>query len=630
MERRWSIVGSGWSKTKNKYASKNKHHVQSSECIFDVESTDDGDVVDGNDKPDDKLVKNSLNQNDSLALGIANNSLGRSDRTFDESTSSNGSDDNCFQISKNDYEEIKDRVAAIESRISHEFGTIRKSIQHHSPIVVNSTKSSGRLSGPERVQTQYERMVVETEALSSPATEQLAQRLSRGLKIRRSTDQRVIRSPSARKIGTIRRRSQDNMRLPRNSTLHASSTNRDFVLNINSKCVKSIPQLTSVGDTAHPLLPNSFYSKGNLKRGKPNTLHTGLLPLSQQQQDNSDVDLDGISNKEYLSEQWMSGEVFFNNFVVNSPLQKVKEISLNNRHVEHVKTPINRKIKFDDVKTPMLPPKSLPRKAVTVKTPSHIAITATNELQIVNRMAISTPIDEDASGRASIARLRTQNAGMVMAKAKLFDDLGTCSSERAPPRTELTQFSPQTRQKSARLSSSNRQLLKPNMSSLENSSVSINSCTSAEVTPKTTLKSTPIAKRIQSTSVNSPTSSKRRQRLAAVKYSQKQIMHSIVADEELVKTRNSNSRPLNRENEMRQTSRENFISSPRTSKIAYIHYRSAKSPRRINKHSNPQHYQHSKFCTVTNSPSGNPSKKTPLHRPSPRNIASKYNKPFAL
>ena len=59
------------------------------------------------------------------------------------------------------------------------------------------------------VQNQYEKTLEESERLllERTASEQLAQQLKRGLRIRRSADQRVIRSPSARKIGAIRRRS---------------------------------------------------------------------------------------------------------------------------------------------------------------------------------------------------------------------------------------------------------------------------------------------------------------------------------------------------------------------------------------------------------------------------------------
>ena len=65
------------------------------------------------------------------------------------------------------------------------------------------------------VQGEYVKTLEESEKLLLERTtsEQLARQLSRGLRIRRSADQRVIRSPSARKIGAIRRRSKDSPRI---------------------------------------------------------------------------------------------------------------------------------------------------------------------------------------------------------------------------------------------------------------------------------------------------------------------------------------------------------------------------------------------------------------------------------
>lgn len=59
------------------------------------------------------------------------------------------------------------------------------------------------------VQSEYEKTLEESSIESTCSTDQLAKRLSRELKIRRSAEHKVIRSPSARKIGSIRRRSQE-------------------------------------------------------------------------------------------------------------------------------------------------------------------------------------------------------------------------------------------------------------------------------------------------------------------------------------------------------------------------------------------------------------------------------------
>lgn len=73
----------------------------------------------------------------------------------------------------------------------------------------------------------------------------------------------------------------------------------------------------------------------------------------------------------------------------------------------------------DTMKTPMLPPRLPLVKKTPAKTP-HAILTNRN---------VFTPLwqqeQQQVAGRASIARLRSQNAGMVMAKAKLFDGLVT-------------------------------------------------------------------------------------------------------------------------------------------------------------------------------------------------------------
>jgi len=79
-----------------------------------------------------------------------------------------------------------------------------------------------------QVQNQYEKTLEESERLllERTASEQLAQQLKRGLRIRRSADQRVIRSPSARKIGAIRRRSsRDSPRPSINQIINLISLN---------------------------------------------------------------------------------------------------------------------------------------------------------------------------------------------------------------------------------------------------------------------------------------------------------------------------------------------------------------------------------------------------------------------
>lgn len=107
-------------------------------------------------------------------------------------------DEEYVTIPKSEYEEIKNRVSAIESRISQEFGCI-------------STDTSENLiqTSASKVQSEYEKILEEASIENTATTDHLAKRLGKELKIRRSGENKIIRSPSARKIGNLRRRSQE-------------------------------------------------------------------------------------------------------------------------------------------------------------------------------------------------------------------------------------------------------------------------------------------------------------------------------------------------------------------------------------------------------------------------------------
>lgn len=155
--------------------------------------------------------------------------------TTNTSTDKKISEPDYVRISRSEYEDIKSRVLAIEQQISFEL----KDLDKTEDVI-------------EKVQTAYEKTLVEAEPLS-PTTDQLARRLSKELKIRRSAEQKVMRSPSARKIGSLRRRSQE---LERQSS--------------------KIVQRTQTWNVGHNF-------RSNLKRGKPNTVLSGLPHAPQLQ-----------------------------------------------------------------------------------------------------------------------------------------------------------------------------------------------------------------------------------------------------------------------------------------------------------------------------------------------------------
>ncbi|KMQ87835.1 rho gtpase-activating protein 11a [Lasius niger] len=115
------------------------------------------------------------------------------------SLSSDHCEEDYVRISKKEYEEIKNRVSAIESRISQEFGCIYNEEHDMTTHSVN------------KVQTAYEKTLEEASIEDTLTSDYLAKKLSKELKIRRSREHKIIRSPSARKIGSLRRRSQEKL-----------------------------------------------------------------------------------------------------------------------------------------------------------------------------------------------------------------------------------------------------------------------------------------------------------------------------------------------------------------------------------------------------------------------------------
>lgn len=107
----------------------------------------------------------------------------------------NSSKADYVRVSKTEYEEIKNRVSAIEKRLSLELDNVQSTVIHNEVNIIHD------------IQSAYKQTLEQSEQLS-PGTDQLARRLSRELKIRNS-EQKMIRSPSARKIGNIRRRSKE-------------------------------------------------------------------------------------------------------------------------------------------------------------------------------------------------------------------------------------------------------------------------------------------------------------------------------------------------------------------------------------------------------------------------------------
>lgn len=334
------------------------------------------------------------------------------------SSSSDHCEEDYVRIPKSEYEDIKNRVCAIESRISQEFGCI---YNEKNDLTTHSLNN---------IQTAYEKTLEEASIENSRTSDYLAKRLSKELKIRRSAEHKIIRSPSARKIGSIRRRSQEKItskRIRRAASWHNSP---EFNLQHHIKFERQV--------NVCPIEKQSMYSNRYLEEQTHSVekcndnisnnvndeiacLHNQINTLISRSNgqhkisNNSDLNLSGFKdlhlNNTITTSVRRASSFHGKDFVDNSSYfdKKIEDlkkanshqnIALNNDCSQRDKTGFegSDKISWKD---------------------------ADKYFQSVSRK--NTPAPQ--TGRASVAKLRTQNAGMVLAKARLFDEGTTKTSE---------------------------------------------------------------------------------------------------------------------------------------------------------------------------------------------------------
>lgn len=416
-------------------------------------------------------LKQSLDHLDVMRIPSMNASPRRSRGMQNLSPEKNNatSDEEFVRIPKREYEAIKIRVSAIEKRISREFELVQNTkssadLSNHrasndimpsndndelmeSPTLQHATRRGHRQS-IDNVQDKYVRALEETEELnrSTGGTDELAKRLGRDLKIRRSVEHKIIRSPSARKIGSIRRRSRDH---------NCSKLNRTKSLNITTT-TSSVDQLAVIDnddDEEGAFCPRQT---SNLRRGRPNTIQTGLKvhrsppekrTIPDLQKNNAamtirrrsatiSTGLDIVKTKPSTTlvnglsefypaggdEEWTDAKDFFAErpqpigYMVNVTPKRIEANerrgslrSAGKKECGGGETPVISNPADNMLKTPMLPPKRAPRKTPASAMAKNHYLTPLQQAQ--------------QTGRASIARIRSQNAGMVLAKARLFNDL---------------------------------------------------------------------------------------------------------------------------------------------------------------------------------------------------------------
>lgn len=355
----------------------------------------------------------------------SHSSEGLNDRELDKKP-----EDGYMKISKSEYEAFKCRLNLIEDKISHEFNLTKldsvKAEMGHEGIILN---------GPDKVQYKFNQTLQEVEKLGEieGKAEKLALRLRRDLNIRSSSDHGVIRSPSARKIGSLRRRRDSTVRLSRNQSWHLGQSSPRKLMN-------------TFGDKSKLVATSNFYPKSNLKRAKhvqssnsgvtlrllpviPTTFQVDkIVPEKPIRIKRENIDTSLKTKTTANQHAWIPASDFFcGNAVENKKLQ-VKEILF--------KTPIRPSIRLNSssdrtdsknelslLKTPLLPPRNKLTSSNLLITPSEFITPRTMNFSGMNKSLILTPLGESSNGRESIINLRNQNAGMVAQKAKLFNGI---------------------------------------------------------------------------------------------------------------------------------------------------------------------------------------------------------------
>ncbi|XP_059483231.1 uncharacterized protein LOC132201240 isoform X2 [Neocloeon triangulifer] len=318
------------------------------------------------------------------------------------------------------YDEIKCKVASLENQLNK--------VLSQAETEANDASIDGHTAS--FVQSKYEKTLEDAEPFNTcQTTDQLAKRLSRELKIRRSAEHKIIRSPSARKIGTLRRRSKESGRIIKTTS--------------NTRLSKS-PQRSTIPQ------------QRSLQRGRPNSVMSGLTQPSPGQLQRT--------NAPPLNSGCSGSLTKCSPMVQATPPPKVREKS------EEVKPKSPQfAVPMSSVRGHMT--RSVTRKASSFhapespmnltmkKTPSfRNASQEDSWLDAKSFLSNATPSKLDMVGRPSIAEIKMKRAGMVLASVKLFENspeekhAGLRNIEKSKDTSPL--ISPKVKSPKKRLSSS--------------------------------------------------------------------------------------------------------------------------------------------------------------------------------
>lgn len=357
---------------------------------------------------DFNMHKNSETSISSEDLLTSSEHLFSAHDTIDLSPDMKQPDKDYVRISKQEYEEIKSRVSAIENRLSREFTDVIPRVQ---PL--------------QQVQNVYEQTLEEVAMLNYPkSTDNLARRLSKELKIRPEEHAKIIRSPSARKIGSIRRRSKENVtKIVRHKSWNVSS------------------QSQSNADRFYPYV--GLTRRERTIAPKPKIVVTKMRSpgWDSTMSENSLNNVSDTSQKYQLRKR-NSLAPDYNNLdkPIGRPQRRSLNANINSWDGTASENSMNNTLNCTNKSN-----NSITRRYQNYKSKQNEQSPSQSQPKWRSAAAFfmdkTGEVDNSSlSGRPSVNKLRKQNAGAVLAKAKLFESSNSDKSSERNDKSAHTGF----------------------------------------------------------------------------------------------------------------------------------------------------------------------------------------------
>lgn len=370
------------------------NNIANSTEELDAQSDDDLNKTSKNKNVHDSTFSSCKKRRQTITISDPLPTLDKSENDILKSENNPSSSD-FVKIPKSEYEAFKERLTSIESKISKEF--------HLTKLENIKSETSQRKS------QQFEEKLKETlnevipMEIDERNTDFLAKRMSRGLNIRKSIE--LHRSPSARKIGSLKRRR--NVSLSRNLSWHLGQEEKDKLVN-EVKSPKMKIQIKIGQD--EPMIEQPKVEEVSMRVEEPPLKVEKKVPEKPARLKISSIDQSTPAKKPILapSESWTPATDFF----------KENPAPSNNDMI--FKTPNTKKIMSQkNLQFNSTPKFSTPSAFATPLRNFH----ANNKSLMMN--SLQTPGHDTSQGRESIIVLRNRLNGMVKSKIAALENVGT-------------------------------------------------------------------------------------------------------------------------------------------------------------------------------------------------------------